>query len=142
MDLVLIVRDALASSLIGNMATAIGARQAGKDVAVLFTGEALAAMARGSFAWPRELAGQGMRLTLAANGAAAGLPVAGRGEGRIVDAKAMVSRAQDAGVVLYACPTWAPLLGLADPLPGGLRGLESAAAIELLTSAKTVVGTL
>lgn len=142
MDFVLIVRDALASSLVGNMAAAMGARETGKEVAVLFTGEALAALARGSFAWPRELAGQEMRPALAANGAAAGLPVSGRGEGKQLDAKAMVALAKDAGVALYACPTWTRLLGLGDRLPDGVRAIDTPVALDLLTNARTVVGAL
>lgn len=142
MDLVLIVRDALASSLAGNVALALGAKEAGQDVGVLFTGEALAAVAQGTFEWPRELSGQRARLALANNAASAGLPVAGRGEGRIVDVKAMMSRAREAGVVLYACPMWTPLLGLTDRLPEGFRGLDTAATLDLLTNTKTVVGAL
>ena len=82
MDLLLIVRDALASSLIGGLLVAIEAREAGREVGVLVTQEALAALARGSFGWPRELSGQHMRLRMADRGAAADLPLLGRGEGR------------------------------------------------------------
>jgi len=74
MDLLLIVRDALASSLVGSLATAMTAHEAGRRVGVLFTAEALAALARGSFAWPRELSGQSMRLLMADRGPALGLP--------------------------------------------------------------------
>ena len=74
MDLLVILRDALASSLIGGLLLALNAREAGREVGVLFTEEALAALARGSFEWPRELSGQEMRLRLADGGAALGVP--------------------------------------------------------------------
>src|SRR5689334_18112986 len=82
MDLLLIVRDACASALIGTLVAARDARDAGRAVGVLVTGEALAAVAGGAFAWPRELSGYPLRLALADRGKALGLPVAAKGEGR------------------------------------------------------------
>jgi len=140
MDLLLIVRDALASSVASNLLTAIEAKAAGRQVGVLFTQEALAAAAHGTFAWPRELSGQEMRLGIADRGAAAGLPLLGRGEGRQLDVKGLMTRARDAGVILYACPLWSALLGLSDRLPQGLQGLEHDAALRLIQEAKQVVG--
>jgi hypothetical protein len=141
-DLLVIVRDALASSLVGSLLCALDARRHGGGVAVLVTQEALAALALGTFEWPRELSGQEMRLALADRGAAAGVPTTGRGEGRQLDAKQLIVTARDAGVAVYACPTWASLLGLADGLPDGLRALDGAGASHLIRSAKRVVGTL
>jgi peroxiredoxin family protein len=142
MDLLLIVRDALASSLVGTLATAIGAREAGRRVGVLFTQEALAAVARGSFAWPRELSGQTMRLLMADRGPALGLPLLSKGEGRQLDARALVARAHGAGVELYACPIWTALLDLDGRLPDGLRALDRPGLVNLLHDAKQVVGSL
>lgn len=142
MDLLLIVRDALASSLAGALLTAIHARQAGQTVAVLFTQEALEAVARGSFSWPRELSGPAIRLGIADRAAAQGLPLLGRGAGRQLDAKALPSQAQRAGVELYACPVWTTLLGLEDALPPGLRRLDGRALIDLLRNAGQVIGSL
>jgi peroxiredoxin family protein len=142
MDLLLIVRDALASSLIGSLLTALGAREAGRSVAVLLTQEALAAIARGTFEWPRELSGQEMRLGLADRGAAAGVPLLGRGEGRQLDARGFVGTASAAGVTVYACPIWTALLGLDGKLPDGIQRLEPAAFTALIGDAQQVVGTL
>ena len=143
MDLLLIVRDALASSLVGNLVTALAAKQAGQAVGVVFTQEALAAIARGTFAWPRELSGQEMRLRMADHAASVGVPVSGgRGDGRQLDAKALVSQAGEAGVTLYACPIWSALLGLDGRLPKGLQAVDAAALLELIHAAKTVVGSL
>ena len=145
LDLLVIVRDALASSLVGSLLFALDARRRGCDVGVLVTQEALAALAFGTFEWPRELSGQEMRLALADRGAAVGVPVTGRGEGRQLDAKKLVATARDAGVALYACPTWTSLLGLGDgldSLPQGIRALDAATAWSLIRDAKQVVGTL
>jgi hypothetical protein len=142
MDMLLIVRDALASSLAGNLLLALDARGRGREVGVLVTQEALAAVARGSFEWPRELSGQEVRLALADRGAALGVPVMGRGEGRQLDVKGLIARARDAGVALYACPVWASLLGLDGTLPAGLRALDAGALADLIRDAKRVVGAL
>ena len=89
MDLLLILRDALANSVVGGLLLAMEARKTGREVTVLITQEALAALARGSFGWPRELAGQEMRLSLADRAAEVGVPITARGEGRQIDAKGL-----------------------------------------------------
>ncbi len=142
MDLLLIVRDALASSLLGSLLLAMEARAQGCTAGVLFTQDALAALARGTFEWPRELDGQALRLALTDRGAAAGLPVLGRGEGRQLDVKGLVSKAAETGVVLYACPIWMSLLGLEGMLPAGLQTPDRRAVLDLVRDAKRVVGTL
>lgn len=142
MDLLLILRDALASSLVGGLLTAVDAKAAGHEVAVVVTQEALAALARGSFQWPRELSGQEMRLLLADRGAAAGLPLLGKGEGRQLDVKALVARASAAGVALYACPVWSGLLGLDGRLPEGLQALDKSQFVTIVQSAAKIIGTL
>jgi peroxiredoxin family protein len=142
MDLLLILRDALASSLVGGLLTAIEAKKAGQEVGIVFTQEALAALARGSFGWPRALSGQEMRLLMADRAAAAGLPLLGKGEGRQLDAKALVARAAEAGVRLYACPLWTSLLGLEGALPGALETLDTAGFLGLVRDARKVIGSL
>ncbi len=142
MDLLLICRDALASSLLGNLLAAIGARKAGKDVAVLFTQEALAALAGGVFLWPPGLQGQQIRLAMVGNAQAMDIPVMLRGEGRQVDASAMVEKAKQAGVPVYACPTWSQLLNVKGKLPSGVTEIDPATALKTLAEAKQVVGSL
>ena len=82
MDLLLIVRDALASSLVGTLLAARDARDAGREVAVLVTGEALAgdraaAPSRGRASSPGRRCGS----ALADRGKALGLPLLAKGEG-------------------------------------------------------------
>ncbi len=142
MDLLLIVRDALASSLIGTLLAARDARASGRTVSVLVTGEALAAAAGGTFGWPRELAGQSMRLGLADRGSKdLGLPLLSKGEGRQLDAKGLLAATASDGVTVYACPIWSALLGLAAP-PAGLATLDRPGLARLLSEAGKVVGSL
>lgn len=139
MDLLLILRDARASSVIGTMQVALSARRDGSEVGVLVTQDALAAVARGSFDWPRELSGPEVRLGLASRAAALGIPVRGRGEGRQLDPRAMIQLASEAGVRLWACPVWSALLGIGESLPEGLGAVEGGIP-ELIRSASRVVG--
>ena len=142
MDLLFIARDALASSLIGTLLTARDARDAGRSIAVVLTGEALAAAAGGTFAWPRELAGQRMRLGLADRGAQTlGVPLLAKGEGRQLDPKACLAAAVADGVPVYACPIWSALLGLDAP-PAGLAALDRPGLTRFLSEAGKVVGSL
>src|SRR4051812_21984949 len=134
MDLMLIVRDALASSLVGTLLAARDARAAGRDVGVLVTAEALAAVAGGTFEWPRELTGQAMRLALADRGKALGLPLTAKGEARQLDAKALLAETAATGVPVYACPLWSELLGLAAP-PAGLTAIDRPGLTRLFANA-------
>ncbi|MCC6766102.1 MAG: hypothetical protein IT293_15700 [Deltaproteobacteria bacterium] len=142
MDCLFVVRDAVASSLIGTLVVARDARRAGRAVGVVVTGEALAAVAGGTFGWPRELAGQAMRLGLADRGAKElGLPLLAKGEGRQLDPKALLAAAVADGVTVYACPVWSTLLGIVTP-PAGLTALDRSGLARLLAEAGKVVGSL
>lgn len=142
MDLVLILRDALASSLVGGLLAAMDAKKSGQEVGVVLTQEALAAAAKGTFEWPRELSGQEMRLLMAKNADEKEIPILGRGEGKQIDARALIAKAGEAGVSLYACPTWSALLGLDGNLPAGLEALDGEGFAALIGDAKKVLGTL
>ena len=142
MDLLLILRDALASSLAGGLLLALDARKAGQEVGVVFTQEALAAVAGGSLAWPRELSGQEMRYAIADRAANAGLPIIGRGQARHLDVKGLIPQAREAGVSLYACPIWSSLLGVEGKLPQGIKVLDTDGFLKLIQDAKKAVGSL
>jgi hypothetical protein len=142
MDLLVIVRDALASAVVGSVLAARDAHERGRKVGVLLTGEALAAYAGGTFAWPRELAGQTMRLGLADRGGTdLGLPLLAKGEARQLDPKALLAATAGAGVPVWACPIWTALLGLGAP-PAGCTALDRAGLTRLLTETGKVVGAL
>lgn len=142
MDLLLIQRDALASSLTSHVLVAIEAKRSGKDVAIVFTQEALAALVRGTFGWPRELSGQDKRLRIAEWARDAGHKLIGRGEGKQLDAKALVDEAAEAGVRMIACPIWTEILGVASELPSGLDTVETDEFMNEMLGAGRVVGSL
>lgn len=140
MDLVFICRDALASSLLGNILLAQEAYKSGMKVAILFTEEALAALSMGIFMWPKDLQGQSTRLTMANNAPAMDVPVMLKGQGKQVDVMGMFQKAINAGVDMYACPIWSQLLGLKGKLPQGVAEMDLATMLKTLGEAKKVIG--
>ncbi|MFT5695967.1 MAG: peroxiredoxin family protein, partial [Myxococcota bacterium] len=125
MDLLFILKDADGASALSILCAARDAKAAGQDVAVLVTQGALAALAGGSFEWPRALSGPPMRVALAVAGKALGLPISGGGASKALDPKAMFEHVSKDGVSLLACPMWAALLGVSDSLPSGLKATSS-----------------
>lgn len=142
MDLVLICRDAQASSVLTSLLLAIEAHKAGGQVAVLFTQEALAAISGGALLWPQGLQGQQIRLVMADSAKAMGIPILLRGEGRQINALGMVEKAREAGVSMYACPVWSQLLDLKGKLPPGVAEMDLPTTLRTLGEAKQVIGSL
>ena len=140
MKLVLICRDALANALIGNLIFATEAKRSGEDVSIIFTEEALAALCRGVFLWPKGLQEQEVRWKVADRAKAQGMPVMGRGEGRQIDAKAFLQRAREAGVRLLACPIWTDLLGVQEELPDGVEIIDTPGMVKAIQEADNVIG--
>ncbi|MDP7239948.1 MAG: hypothetical protein QGI79_07285 [Dehalococcoidia bacterium] len=140
MDMVFICRDALANSLLSNILLAMEAQKAGKTTAVLFTEEALNALDGGVFLWPQGLQGQRTRLIMAGNAVGMDIPVMLKGQGRQVNAQGMVEKAREAGVAMYACPTWTKLLSMSGNLPAGIAEMDLDTALKTLGQAKQVIG--
>lgn len=140
MDLLLICRDASTSSLLDNLLISIEAKNNGADVCMLFTQEALVAVAGGTFAWPRGLLGQTRRYQMADNGAKQGLPVSGAGQLRQLDYRQLLERARQAGVPMLGLSTWVDLLGLKDHLPSGMTVVRPKNLLKILGEAKSIVG--
>lgn len=142
MDMLLICRDALASSFVSNLMLAVREKERGVSAAILFTGEAVSALNHGTFLWPRELQEAPIRLAMADNGKKAGLPVTGRGEARQLDIWAVFENAKKAGVPLYASPFWVDLLGLQGKLPAGVKALDAESAGKLFAESRQIIGSL
>lgn len=134
----LICRQASASEIISNLVVAMEARKSGSEIGVLFTEEALVALCQGVFDWPRQLNGQALRLAMADNAAALGLPaMGGKGEARQVDVRQLISKAIQAGIPVFAGEFWLKLSGLQDKLPEGVKVLrlaETVAGVKELNS--------
>jgi len=122
---------------------AMEAKKAGIDVGVIFTQEALRCVAgEGTIRWSPGLTGQELRLRFADVAIASDLPIAGgKGEGRELDAMALVGQAKEAGVPMFACPLWARLLRL-DKLPEGITVVEPSALLKMLQETKQVIGAI
>ena len=142
MDLLLICKDALANSIVDNLLISMEAKKAGMDVGVLFTQEAVVALAGESISWSPALTGQDTRLAMVKNGAAMEVPVAGSGQGKQLDTRQLVVKAKEAGIPLYASPVWTSLLGLQGKLPTTLTEIDMPTTLKTIQEAKTVVGSL
>ena len=143
MDTLLICRDALANSLVGNLVVAMEAKKAGMDVGVVFTQGALnVACGNGVFNWSPGLTGQVNRYKMADNAATLGLPTTGRGDSRQIDVKQLIPKAVEAGVPMFACSAWIGLLGLAGKLPDGMKEVDMPTLFKMVQEAKVVIGSL
>ena len=140
MDILLICRDALGNSVIANLALALDARRRGRRAAVLFTEEALAALAGESFGWSPLFRSRPARITISRGASAMGVPVAAERDDRWTDFPRLLAAAHEAGVELLACPIWSQILGLDDRLPVEVSVMESTEALERLMDERRVIG--
>ncbi|MDP2954323.1 MAG: hypothetical protein Q8O76_13535 [Chloroflexota bacterium] len=140
MDLLMICRDALENSVMANLLLAMEAKKAGKESGVLFTQEALAALGGGAFAWSRLLADRDTRMTVAKKAKEKGIPVLSSRDSRETDLKPLLKAAKEAGVGLYACPTWSELLDLKGKLPPEVKEIDLPSSLKLISEAKRVIG--
>jgi peroxiredoxin family protein len=141
MAIVLICRDALEDSVLGNIALARAMAQRGDEVALVFTGEALAALDKGTFRWSPNFKTRDARSTVIAAAEANGLPLAhGDLDSRWSDVRAMVrSMADEEKLRLVACPLWGGFLDL-DPELDYLDRIDEGQLIDLIKDADTVMG--
>lgn len=139
MDVLLICREGTEDSVAGNVALAKALRESGRDAAVLFTGEALAAISRGPFAWSPLFANREARINISKNAQAQGLPLASERDPRWTDVRRLLRETAADGIDLLACPIWTELLGL-DAAPQGLRKISRQELADALTSARVVIG--
>lgn len=135
-----ICRDALEDSVIGNVGLAMEAQKAGSDVAVVFTGEALAALAGQALGWSPLFTDRKARITISRNAAAMGIPVAHARDNRWTDLSRLLDAAREAGVMLLACPLWSRVLALDGKLPPQVMEIDMAAWLRELGEAKTIIG--
>lgn len=142
MDTILICRDALENSVIGNVAIAIEEKKAGHDVGILFTQEALAALAGESFNWSPLFKGRDARIKISLNASAMGLEVASVQDKRWTDLLRLLKAAKEAGISLLACPIWSQILGVDGQLPAEITAIDKATLLKELSESKTIIGGL
>jgi hypothetical protein len=141
MSTVLICRDALEDAVLGNIALARAMAQRGNEVALVFTGEALAALDKGTFRWSPNFKTRDARSAIIAAAEASGLPLAhGDLDSRWSDVRGLVrAMADEENLRLVACPLWSCFLDL-DPEVNYLDRIDEGQLIDLIEKADTVVG--
>ena len=141
MSTVLICRDALEDAVLGNVALARAMVGRGEEVALVFTGEALAALDKGTFRWSPNFQTRDARSAVIAAAEACGFPLAHRElDARWSDVRALVrSMADEKNLRLVACPLWERFLDL-DAEPDYLDRIDEAELIDLMKKADTIVG--
>jgi len=140
MDVILICRDALENSLLGNLAMAMEVKKNGTDAGVVFTQEALAALAGEPFRWSPLLENRPTKIKVSKNATAMGIQMTSEKDKRWTDTGRLIKSAKDAGVQLMACPLWAKLLDVEDKLPPEVTVLDSQEMLKKMNEAKTIIG--
>jgi peroxiredoxin family protein len=141
MSVVLICRTAEEDSLIGNMGVAKAFAAAGQEATIVFAGEALHALDRGTLRWSESFKGRDARATIIRGAEGAGVAVADRArDKRWSDVRTLLEdTAADGAVRLVACPVWAGFLGQTEE-PSYLDRIDETQLVALLAAADTVVG--
>lgn len=141
MNMVLICRDALEDSVLGNLALARVVAGRGGEAIVLFTGEALKALDTGTFRWSENFKTRDGRASIIAAAEGQGLPVGHRElDHRWSDVRSLVrAMAEESAVRMVACPLWSQLLDLGAGLDH-LERVDDQELVDLLESADAVVG--
>jgi len=140
MDLLFICREATEDSVIGNVGMALQAKAAGRESAVLFTEEALAALAGQAFHWSPLFSSRPARIAISRNATALGLPVASERDDRWTDLRRLLEAAREAGVRLLACPLWSQILSVDGRLPDTIERPATEEVLAAIESAKVVGG--
>lgn len=140
MDLIFVCRDALEDSIIANIGIALEAKKAGKDVGVLFTEEALFALAGESFGWSPLFQGRDARARISKNATAMGIEVANRKDSRWTDLSRLLDLAREKEIELIACPLWVQILDVKDRLPEHLAHTDAETLLQDLQEAKVIGG--
>lgn len=142
MKLLLICRDAVENSIFSNLLWAMEGKKRGNDVSVLFTEEALAALAGEASDWSPLLRDRDRRTKIAKKAAEQGLPTypAPTRGFPAIDTIELVKKVRAAGVSLYACPVWVNFLELEGKLPDEITELDSSAFWKVIEEAETIIG--
>jgi peroxiredoxin family protein len=141
MSSVLICRDAVEDSVLGNLALARAFSRSGEEASVVFTGEALHALDKGTFAWSANFRTRDAQASVIGAAEAMDLPIAHPDlDSRWSDVRTFVKSMQDeSGVRLIACPLWCEILKINAGLDY-LERVNESELVDLLRNADTVIG--
>ena len=140
MDIMLICRDALENSVISNIAMAMEAKKNGSNAGVVFTQEALVALAGGSFRWSPLMENRDTKIKVSKNATAMGIQIASEKDKRWTDIYRLLRSAKEAGISLMACPLWSQLLQVEGKLPPEISTVDSQTLFKEMNQAKTIIG--
>lgn len=137
-----ICRDAHQSSLLGTLALAMEAKKAGEEARVVFTSDALYALAgEVPWSWPEFFRPRATVSMISRNATKLGYPIGTERDTRWTDPARLMAAAQAAGVRLVACPIWTDILGVTD-LPDGVERPDRASYLKALGESNQVIGAL
>ena len=140
MESVLICRDGHEDSVLGNLALARAIARAGSRATVVFAGDALAALDRGTFEWAYNFRGREARMGVIRQAEAAGLKMASARDPRWSDVRALVRACKgEENIRLLACPLWADFLDVSARVDY-LERIDEAQLVDLLARADKVIG--
>ena len=141
MSSVLICRDAVEDSVLGNLALARAFSRKGEETCVVFTGAALRAMDRGTFAWSENFKTRDTQANVIGAAEEMGLPIGHPDlDSRWSDVRTFVRSMQDdKGIRLIACPLWYEILKI-DAGVDYLERISESDLVDLLRNADTVIG--
>jgi len=141
MSSVLICRDAVEDSVLGNLALARAFARSGEGISVVFTGEALHALDKGTFAWSVNFKSRDAQASVIGAAEEMGLAMSHADlDSRWSDVRAFVESMQhDQGIRLIACPLWCEILKI-DAGPDYLERIDESELVDLLRNADTVIG--
>lgn len=140
-SVVVICRAAEEDAVIGSIGLTQAFVEAGQGATIVFAGEALHALGRGTFRWSECFKGRDARTLIIRNAEKAGIAAADRTrDPRWSDVRALLEGiASDGTIRLVACPVWSSLLGQGAE-PAYLETIESSELVALLAAADTIVG--
>ena len=141
MSSILICRDAIEDSVLGNLALARAFSRNGEEVCVVFTGAALHALDKGTFAWSANFKTRESQARVIGAAEETGLALSHPDlDSRWSDVRTFVKSMQDhIGFRLIACPLWVEILKI-DAGLDYLERIDESELVDLLRNADTVIG--
>lgn len=142
MNILIICRDGLYTSLINSLSLAILLQKNGEKVKVIFTGEALYGLCNNTIIFPYSLSGVEIKKTISEKAALLGLSLQSDRDPKLIDIKKLLIQTKESGVQLWACPIWSTLLKLESKLPQGISHINIEKLLDEINSSDKIIGTL
>jgi hypothetical protein len=141
MNSVLICRNANEDSVLGNLALARAFARNEGEATVIFTGEALHALDRGTFEWSRNFKTRDAQAAVIEGAEAVDLAISHPDlDSRWSDIRAFVTSMQaKPGIRMIACPIWCEILNI-DENPDYLERVSEKQLVDLIDKADKVIG--